>query len=77
VNEKNKIITFNKVNTKFGEKVVVECDNFKTLLSKRYTEKFSEEYIKDVNQQLTIRKLVYLVSRGAVGKTTNLEFLEE
>jgi hypothetical protein len=37
VNEKNKIISFNKVNTKFGEKVVVECDNFKTLLPERYT----------------------------------------
>jgi ABC-type sugar transport system ATPase subunit len=77
VNEKNKIISFNKVNTKFGEKVVVECDNFKTLLAERYTEKFSEEHIKDINHQLTIGKLVYLLSRGAVGKTTNLEFLEE
>jgi hypothetical protein len=46
--------------------VVVECDNFKTLLPERYTEKFSEEHIKDINQQLTIGKLVYLVSRGAV-----------
>jgi (2Fe-2S) ferredoxin len=39
--------------------------------------KISEELIKDINQQHTIGKLVYLVSRGAVGKTTNLEFLEE
>ncbi|KAH0818421.1 hypothetical protein GEV33_004369 [Tenebrio molitor] len=73
VNEKNKITN----NKKFGEKVVVECDNFKTLLPERYTEKFSEAHIEDINQQLTIGKLVYLVSRGAVGKTTNLEFLEE
>jgi hypothetical protein len=40
--------------------VVVECDNFKTLLPERYTEKFSEEHIKDINQQLTIGKLVCL-----------------
>jgi hypothetical protein len=64
-------------NTKFRGKVAVECDNFKTLLPERYTEKFSEEHIKDINQQLMIGKLVYLVTRGAVGKTTNLEFLEE
>jgi hypothetical protein len=55
----------------------LECDNFKTILPERYTETFSEEHIKDINQQHTIGKLVYLVSRGAVGKTTNLEFLEE
>jgi hypothetical protein len=49
----------------------------KLFFPERYTEKFSEEHIKDINQQLMIGKLVYLVTRGAVGKTTNLEFLEE
>jgi hypothetical protein len=66
VNERNKIISSNKVNTKFGEKVVVE-----TILKLFFR---NGRTIKDINRQLTFGKLV---SQGAVGKTTNLEFLKE
>lgn len=81
VGKKLKIICFNKIDTRYGEKVLVqfteESEVYKTILPSRFTEKFSDEIIEDFNEDIKKGKEIYLISKGPVGKTTNIEFTEE
>lgn len=71
------IQTFSNLNTKWGEKIVVQCQEFRTVLPQRFTERFSAEVLEELNESIKSGKKIFLVSRGPVGKTTNIEFIEE
>ncbi|KAF5279719.1 hypothetical protein FQR65_LT15280 [Abscondita terminalis] len=78
VGEKIKIKSFSKIDGKFGEQVLVECGDFKTPLPQRFTSKFSLEDINRINEQIQLsKKNIYIVSKGAIGPTTNIEFIEK
>jgi hypothetical protein len=68
---------FIKTETQFGEKVVVDCSEFKMPLPQRFTEKFSEKVIQTLNNLLKQGKNIFMVSEGIVGRTTNIKFVEQ
>ncbi|KAF5270993.1 hypothetical protein FQR65_LT05343 [Abscondita terminalis] len=66
-----------KVDGKFGEQVLVECEDFKTPLPQRFTSKFTVADINRINKEIQTSKNIYIISKGAVGPTTNIEFIQE
>ncbi|KAF5276987.1 hypothetical protein FQR65_LT16093 [Abscondita terminalis] len=71
------IVSLNKIDTIYGEKVEVRCDEFKTLLPQRFTDIISIEDINKINGAIRSGSVVFLVSRGPVAQTTNIEFIEK
>jgi precorrin isomerase len=77
VNKKFQVNRFSKEESQFGKQVVVDCGDFKTSLPQRFTSQFTEETITTLNQELRDGKTIFMISRGNVGKTTNISFIEE
>jgi precorrin isomerase len=77
VNKKFQVNRFSKEDSQFGKQVVVDCGDFKTSLPQRFTSQFTEEVITTLNQELRDGKTIFMISRGNVGKTTNISFIEE
>ncbi|KAF5272610.1 hypothetical protein FQR65_LT17321 [Abscondita terminalis] len=57
--------------------VEVRCKDFKTLLPQRFIDILSMKDITKINEVIRSGTVVYLVSRGSVGQTTNIEFIKE
>ncbi|KAK5644580.1 hypothetical protein RI129_005880 [Pyrocoelia pectoralis] len=75
VGEKYKVIGIDTINTKYGERIVVETENFKCVLPLRFYDYFKEDdRFEDFKQSLTNND-VFIVSAGTAGKTTNLKFM--
>jgi hypothetical protein len=68
---------FIKTETQFGERVVVDCSEFKTPLPQRFTEKFGEKVIQTLNNLLKQGKNIFMVSEGIVGRLINIKFVEQ
>jgi precorrin isomerase len=77
VNKKFQVNRFSKEDSQFGKQVVVDCGDFKTSLPQRFTSQFTEETITTLNHGLRDGKTIFMISRGYVGKTTNISFIEE
>jgi precorrin isomerase len=77
VNKKFQVNRFSKEDSQFGKQVVVDCGDFKTSLPQRFTSQFTKEAITTLNQELRDGKTIFMISRGNVGKTTNISFIEE
>jgi hypothetical protein len=54
---------FIKTETQFGEKVVVDCSEFKMPLPQRFAEKFSEKVIQTLNNLLKQGKNILFVTK--------------
>ncbi|KAJ3643856.1 hypothetical protein Zmor_005530 [Zophobas morio] len=68
---------FSKLSTKYGDKIFVELEESRTILPQRFTEKFTDSVISDLNQKIVNGLKLYLVNRGPIGRTINIEFIEE
>jgi hypothetical protein len=77
VNKKFKIKSFSKCSTAYGEKVFVNLAESKTILPQRFSIKFTNEMIENLNDEIRNGKIIYLISGGIVGKTVNVKFVEE
>jgi hypothetical protein len=76
-NKNFQVNRFSKEDSQFGKQVVVDCGDFKTSLPQRFTSQFTEEAITILNHGLRDGKTIFMISRGYVGKTTNMSFIEE
>lgn len=77
VGKKYKINSFSKCKTVWGEKVIVQIDDTKTVLPARFNDKLSPQAIEELNKDISTGIKIFLVSRGAIGQTTNIEFVKE
>jgi hypothetical protein len=77
VNKKFKIKSFSKCSTAYGEKVFVNLGESKTILPQRFSIKFTNEMIENLNDEIRNGNIIYLISEGIVGKTVNVKFVEE
>lgn len=77
VGEKHRILSFSILNTRYGEKVLVDFKNFRSILPDRFLLEFSSERIEDLNKQISGGLQIFLKSLGSSGKTTNIEFVIE
>ena len=76
INTKFLIKCFSKINTRYGEKVAVDCGEFRTILPHRFTTKFTEEIITEANKEILQGLKCFLISRGPVGQTVNVEIIQ-
>jgi tRNA G10 N-methylase Trm11 len=76
VNKKYLIKCFSVTDTPYGEKIKVKLENCSTILPHRFTERFTPEFIEKLNQEIKSGKKYNLVSKGPLGRSTNIEFLE-
>jgi hypothetical protein len=77
VNIKFKIKSFSKCSTAYDEKVFVNLEESKTILPQRFSVKFTNEMIENLNDEIRNGKIIYLISEGIAGKTVNVKFVEE
>lgn len=75
VEKKYKITDMYRTMTQFGVRVLVILENCKVTLPERYSRIISDDQMVETRKTIQ-EKDVYLVSKGAAGTTTNLEFVE-
>ncbi|EFA08492.1 hypothetical protein TcasGA2_TC000019 [Tribolium castaneum] len=78
VDEKFCVKAFKKVATKFGTKVMVDCEGFSSILPHRFTDRLNDEQIGYWNEKIKSGNIkLFMVSKGPMGNTTKIEFFEE
>lgn len=77
IGEKHEILNFRRTNTKYGEKIVLDIKDFRTVLPERYVEEFTKERIEQLNREIAEGQKFYITSLGPISRTTNLEFSVE
>lgn len=75
VNQKYKLVKLRISKTKYGDSILAETEDFVCYLPRRFHFYFKKEGIEPFNDSLKNRT-VYLVSKGAIGKTTDIFFME-
>lgn len=76
INTKYKIVRLRFSKTKFGDSIVAETEEFACYLPGRFYVHFKEKGVEDFNDALKSRS-VYLVSRGKIGMTTDIIFMQD
>lgn len=73
IGEKHQILNFRRINTKYGEKILVDIKDFSAVLPGRYVKEFTTQRIEQLNQEISAGQKFYLTSQGPVDRTTNIE----
>jgi len=77
IGKKYKVEKVKRVVTKYGEKILVDTEEFNIWLPDRFSTLLSDEDIGKINKNLLEGGKLFLQSMGAVGRTFNIVFLEE
>ncbi|KAJ3639060.1 hypothetical protein Zmor_013254 [Zophobas morio] len=75
-NKKFLIKSFSKNPTKYGDKIFVQLEDCRTILPERFTEKFDDSVIDDLNRKIANGWKLHFVNKGPIGQTVNIEFIE-
>lgn len=77
VRKKYLVKCFKKEETQYGPQVIVETEDFKTPLPKRFEKSLTIEIIEELNREISKGKVIFMISQGPVGRSTNIIFTEE
>lgn len=65
-----------KTDTKYGQRLLVELDQFKVFLPERYLQVFSDEEIVEINNSILKKtEHFFLVSKGELNGVLNFELV--